>query len=400
VALQTVREDVARTTENYELSREIVRSEAKRFAGTLDEALKSAEESSEILDRDRITLGLIALAGAERDTIIARMRERTISARLADQVLSDADQLIEATRTGGRTGYRRAARRSVGYGHAFRFALVLHNRLGLSGPLARMTSDRFELLLSQRLILRDLGGFIDGRIRRIHGRRVADLLQDLLARRVETVEGALEGLRLQYPGYAEELERRFIRRTALRLEEREYTAMREDGLIGAELHTALMHGIAERRAAAEQRPRLDLALQRAEIVKQFPLFADLDEAALKRLGRALKTRYADPDEVLVRKDSPARSVFFIASGAVEVETAGQSCRLGRGEMFGQLAILMARPRRTEVRAITPSTLLVLDEPRFRRLLKRSPVLMEAARQSAEKRGINPDALMSEEARSG
>jgi hypothetical protein len=30
------------------------------------------------------------------------------------------------------------------------------------------------------------------------------------------VDPALEGLRLQYPGYAEELERRFIRRTAPR----------------------------------------------------------------------------------------------------------------------------------------------------------------------------------------
>ncbi len=38
---------------------------------------------------------------------------------------------------------------------------MLHSRLRLSGPLAQMTADRFELLLSQRLILRDLDGFID-----------------------------------------------------------------------------------------------------------------------------------------------------------------------------------------------------------------------------------------------
>jgi monovalent cation:H+ antiporter, CPA1 family len=63
VALQTVREDVARTTENYELTRDIVRSEAKRFGERLDEAVRAAEDSADILDRDRITLGLIALAG-------------------------------------------------------------------------------------------------------------------------------------------------------------------------------------------------------------------------------------------------------------------------------------------------------------------------------------------------
>lgn len=392
VALQSVREDVARTTETYELSRDIVRSEAKRFGERLDEAVRTAEENNEILDRDRITLGLIALAGAERDTIIARLRERAISAQMGEQLLSDADRLIEATRTGGRSGYNRAARASIGFGRGFRIAVWLQHRLRISMPLARLTASRFELLLSHRLILRDMGGFIDRRIRRIHGRRVADLLHELLARRVETVETALDGLRLQYPGYAEELERLFIRRTALRLEAQEYNTMRDDGLIGDELHTALIQDIGQRRQAAEERPRLDIAMQRAELVRQFPLFADLDEAGLRQLGRALRARYVNAGEVVMQKDSAARTVFFIASGAVELESAGQSWRLGRGEMFGQLAILMQKPRRTEVRAIVPSTLLALDETRFRRLLRRSPRLQAAVHESATKRGIPSEAL--------
>jgi CPA1 family monovalent cation:H+ antiporter len=264
--------------------------------------------------------------------------------------------------------------------------------LQFSIPLARMTGDRFELLLSQRLVLRDLGTFIDGRIRRIHGRRLADLLHELLTRRIDGVETALEGLRLQYPGYAEELERRFIRRTALRLEEREYTAMREDGLIGAEVHSSLMEALARRRASAERRPRLDIALQRIELIRRFPLFADIDETGLKRLGRALRTRYANPGDVIIRKDSTARNVYFIASGAVEQEVAGQSIRLGRGEMFGQMAILMKRPPRAEVKVIAPTTFLVLNEARFRRLLQRSAALQTAVRAIAEKRGIDPETL--------
>ena len=392
VALQTVREDVARTTESYELSHDIVRMEAKRFGERLDWAVKASEDSADILDRDRVTLGLIALAGQERDTILVRMREHTISARMAEQVLSDADRLIEGARTGGRSGYQRAARRSVGYGRGFRTAVLLNNRFGLSWPLANMTADRFELLLSQRLIMRDLGTFIDRRIRRIHGRRVAELLHELLTRRLGALETALEGLQLQYPGYSGELERRFIRRTALRLEEREYAAMREDGLMNAEVYTALVQDLAKRRTQADERPRLDIALQRTELVRQFSLFADLEEASLRRLGRTLRTRYVDTGEVVMRKESPARSVYFIASGAVELESAGQTWRLGRGEMFGQMTILMQRSPRAEVRAITPSTLLVLDETRFRRLLGRSAVLKEAVRKSAEQRGIDPTML--------
>ena len=90
-------------------------------------------------------------------------------------------------------------------------------------------------------------------------------------------------------------------------------------------------------------------------------------------------------------------MFFIASGAVELEAAGQVWRLGRGEMFGQMAILMSKSRRAAVRAIAPSTLLVLDEVRFRRLLDRSTLLQDAVRASARKRGVDPDHLFEDAA---
>jgi CPA1 family monovalent cation:H+ antiporter len=395
VALQTVRENVARTTDDYALTHDVVRSEAKVFGERLETAIKTAEDSDDILDRDRITLGLIALAGFERDTILDRVRERTISARMAEQTLLDADRLIEGARSGGRGGYQRAARRSVAYGRTFRAAGFLHGRLGVSAPLVRLTADRFELLLSQRLTLRDLDIFINGRIRRIHGRRVANLLLDLLTRRIELVETALEGLRLQYPGYAEELERRFIRRTTLRLEEREYTTMREDGLIGAEVYTTLMQGLNARRSEAEGRPTLDIAVQRLDLIKQFPLFADLDAKAMKQLGSALKTQYVNAGSTILQKDDIVKSVFFIASGAVELEVAGQVSRLGRADMFGQVAILMKTARRAEVRAIAPTTLLVLDVARFRTLLGKSPALQDAVRASARQRGIDPEVLLSQ-----
>ena len=47
----------------------------------------------------------------------------------------------------------------------------------------------------------------------------------------------------------------------------------------------------------------------------------------------------------------------------------------------------------DVRAIAPTTLLVLDEERFRRLLERSEALRAAVRESAEKRGIDPSGLL-------
>ena len=392
VALQNVREEVAETARAHDLTHDIVRSEAKRFAARLDSAIEKAEAADDIPDRDRITLGLVALAGRERDMILESFREQLLSPRLVEQMLSDADRLIERTRAGGREEYRAAGRLSLAQGRRALLANILHSRLRISGPLALLTADRFELLLNQRFVLRDLHSYIETKIRRIHGRRVADLLHELLRRREDETEAALDGLRLQYPGYAEKTERRFLRRIALRLEEREYDILLADGIIGTELHTTLQQGLATARHEADLRPHLDLAVQKSDLVRQFPLFTDMDDDSRKRLARALRTRYVQPGDVLRRKRDTPREVCFIATGAVEIETAGHRLRLGRGDMFGQLSLLSRQTPRAQVTAISHTTLLVLDEPRFRRLLKRSQSLRDAVLKSAEKRGLDVASL--------
>ena len=392
VALENVREEISNTVKRHKLTRDIARSEAKRFGERLDAAMTKAEDASEIPERDRITLGLVALAGRERDMILEAFHDQQISARLAELMLSDAGRLIERTRIGGREEYRAAGRISLARGQWYRFAVILHNRFHLSRMLARLTADWFEILLNQRQFLRELHGYIDTKIRRIHGRRVADLLHELLKRREEETQSALDALRLQYPGYAEEIERRFIRRTALRLEERQYDILYQDGLIGRELHTTLKQELEGQRKRVERRPALDLAVQKSELVRRFPLFADMDENTRARLARVLRARYARPGEVLVRTGDTPREVYFIASGAFEIETAGQRHKLGRGEMFGQLALLNRHARNAQVTAISHSALLVLDETRFRRLLQRNSAIRKAVEESAEKRNIKLQSL--------
>lgn len=135
VALQNVREDVAKTTQRHNLNRDVVRSEAKAFAARLDGALELTETSEETGDRDRVTLGLVALAGRERDMVIDSFRQQLLSARLAEQMLSDVDWVIESTRAAGRNGYREAGRRSLGRVPRYKLAIRLHNWFGMSGLL-------------------------------------------------------------------------------------------------------------------------------------------------------------------------------------------------------------------------------------------------------------------------
>jgi CPA1 family monovalent cation:H+ antiporter len=57
-----------------------------------------------------------------------------------------------------------------------------------------------------------------------------------------------------------------------------------------------------------------------------------------------------------------------------------------------MAVLINKAVRAEVRAIAPSTLLVLDERKFRLFLDRSPKLQFAVKASAVQRGIDPELL--------
>ncbi|MCB1389436.1 MAG: cation:proton antiporter [Rhodobacteraceae bacterium] len=394
VALQTVRETVSDTARDFGLARETVRDEAKRFAERVDQAVNEADEGAEIPDRDRITLGLVALAGRERDLILEAFRDGMLPARLSTRMVADADRLIEATRSGGRLAYLSTARKAHRANPGSRFAVFLHNRLRLSAPLARQTADRFEYLVALAPILRDLHGFIDTRIRRIHGKRVGDLLHELLERRMEESDRTLEGLRLQFPGYAEELERRLIRQIALSQEEREYAALVDDGLIGPELRHALHAGIGKRRGQLARRPELDLAIQRMALVAAFPLFADMPLDHRKLLMREMRTVYATPGTILLRRDEAPRRVWFIASGAVEQVRGPQVTRLGPGEMFGHLALLKRNLRRGQTTAIAHCTLLTLDEARFLQMLRTDETLRQAVLASATRRGmpIDPAAL--------
>ena len=133
MALQNVREEMSEIARDYRLPPEVIRSEAKRFGAAGQRGGRA--ESVDIPDRDRITLGLVALAGRERDLIIEHFRQQLFSSRLVERMLSDVDSLIERTRLGGRNEYRATARRALGFGGRYQLAVWLNNRLRWSGPL-------------------------------------------------------------------------------------------------------------------------------------------------------------------------------------------------------------------------------------------------------------------------
>src|SRR6185436_12438131 len=96
------------------------------------------------------------------------------------------------------------------------------------------------------------------------------------------------------------------------------------------------------RAEAKEAAR---SLKARELVKNFPLFSELDSEQLQEILFLFRPRFASPGERLIRRGDWGDVMFFIVSGAVEVAVGGEKLRLGAGEMFGEMALL-GRTRRT------------------------------------------------------
>ena len=384
VALQDIRQKVDDHVHSHDLPPETIRKEAKRFGERLQEAVLAADVSVHVLDKERVTLGLVSLAGQERDLVLSEIRAGLLPARIAEQMVLDADRLIERTRASGRDGYRASQDR---HDRLEKWALLLQSRLGMSRPLARLIEDRYEVLTARLSVLRQLHAHIGLRIRRIHGKRIAELLEELLRRREDAAQTELKALRLQYPDYAESMDRRIIRRAALRLEQREYAQLRQEGLIEEELHLNLKSRLSEELRHLESPIRLDLGINSDRLIDGHPAFQGLPPQQRRKLKRAFKTVAMRPGQVIARRDEQPKSVWFIMSGAVEVETLSSAMLLGPGEMFGHLAMLARSERRIEARAVGHGTLLQLEETAFRRILPDLPELQKIIAETAHHRGV-------------
>lgn len=104
------------------------------------------------------------------------------------------------------------------------------------------------------------------------------------------------------------------------------------------------------------------------MVARVPVFASLDAGEIASIMRFLRSQVAEPGEVIVRRGEQARSMYFVASGAVEVELPKRRVRLDEGHFFGEIAILRGGRRTANVRALETVKLLVLDREDFLALM--------------------------------
>jgi voltage-gated potassium channel len=111
-----------------------------------------------------------------------------------------------------------------------------------------------------------------------------------------------------------------------------------------------------------------------EAVAHVPLFADLEASRIAAIAHLLKPQIVPANQVIVRRGAAADAMFFIMKGTVSVEVAPAPVRLGPGQFFGEIGLVMETTRTATVIAQDECKLLSLDVADFKRLTNQMPDL--------------------------
>ncbi len=106
-----------------------------------------------------------------------------------------------------------------------------------------------------------------------------------------------------------------------------------------------------------------------------PLFAGLSKRDLQRVGKVSEEVSVDADRTIVDQGRTGHEFFLILDGTASVRRNGRkTATLGKGQFFGELALLDRGPRSASVVADTPMTLLVLGQREFTGVLDEVPAM--------------------------
>lgn len=115
-------------------------------------------------------------------------------------------------------------------------------------------------------------------------------------------------------------------------------------------------------------------------LKNIELFKDLKEEELQKIASKLTEKVYPPNAVILKEGASGDTMFFIKEGLVEVkrkepyvEVNLTVTTLGKGECFGEMALLNETPRSATVLVATqPTIVLLLEKSDFKELLVKYP----------------------------
>jgi MFS family permease len=140
----------------------------------------------------------------------------------------------------------------------------------------------------------------------------------------------------------------------------------------------------------------DVPVVEIALLRSLPMMSALDSSVLSGLARRLAPVAVAPGDEVTREGEEGQRFFVVADGELDV-TAGESQvpSLGRGDGFGEVALLNDRPQAVTVTARTPVLLYALERDDFLTAVAGSPQAAAETRRIASARSQGAPSTLAE-----
>ena len=112
---------------------------------------------------------------------------------------------------------------------------------------------------------------------------------------------------------------------------------------------------------------------KTKLISGVPLFAQCSKGELQEIAAIADEIDIAEGKELTTEGSPGREFFVIIEGTASVAQDGDQINdLGRGDFFGEVALVKDTPRTATVTATSPVRALVITRQNFKRLIEQQP----------------------------
>jgi uncharacterized membrane protein len=115
-----------------------------------------------------------------------------------------------------------------------------------------------------------------------------------------------------------------------------------------------------------------------ETLRQVPLFGSLDDEAASELCALLENIDRKASELLFRAGDEGDAMYLIERGKIRIYVRAKDghevtlTELGRGDFFGEMALLDGKPRSADARVVESARLAVLSREHFLSFMRSNP----------------------------
>jgi ATP-binding cassette subfamily B protein len=157
-------------------------------------------------------------------------------------------------------------------------------------------------------------------------------------------------------------------------------------------------GMWRRQTGTSVSPTGDLLVTDVGILRDVPLFKDMDDAYLREISDIFITERVPAGRTVIEEGDEGTRFYIIIHGMVAVTATDDEGRAHRvatlddGDYFGEIALLANIPTTASVVTLTPSIFIILQREQLLKLMQQHPALGAQVREALERRLRETEAI--------